>query len=156
MVLTTAAEAGADAPAATQWVVFRCAGRRFGVPLARVTEIIVPQPFTRLPGADAAVCGLVGVRGRVVTVLDFGVLLGVRSSGAQPDHRLLLLDLEGRRIGAAVDDVVEIVPARVAPGDGTAADAGIPADAVLGTGRSDDGVFTAIAPHRLTAGLLNF
>lgn len=155
MVLTTAAEAGIDVPAATQWVVFRCAGRRFGVPLARVTEIIAPQPFTRLPGTGREVCGLVGVRGRVVTVLDFGEMLGGRPATAAPDHRLLLLDIAGRRLGAAVDEVMEIALASVGPRAETGDDDGIPDGTGLGMGRSDDGEFIAVDPEALTARLLN-
>lgn len=154
MVLTTAAEAGIDVPAATQWVVFRCADTRFGVPLSRVTEIIAPQPFTRLPGAGREVCGLVGVRGRVITVVDFGELLGKRSATAAADYRLLLLEVAGRRVGAAIDEVMEIAPAPVGPRAETDADDGMPDGVVLGIGRSDDGEFLAIDPESLTARLL--
>lgn len=154
MVLTTAAEAGINVPTATQWVVFRCADRRFGVPLARVTEIIAPQPFTRLPGAGREVCGLVGVRGRVITVVDFGELLGTRPATAAADYRLLLLEIAGRRVGAAVDEVMEIALAPVGPRAGLDAGEGIPDGVVLGIGRSDDGEFIAIDPESLTARLL--
>lgn len=142
------AEAGTDAPAAAQWVVFRCGERRFGFPLESVSEIITPRSFTRLPGTGAAVCGLVGVRGRVVTVFDLGVVLGIESAAAFPDHRLLLLALGNRRIGAAVTDVVSIAPARIAqPRPG--AD-----EWNMGTGRMEDGDFAALAPDRLLEHLL--
>jgi chemotaxis signal transduction protein len=55
-----------------------------------VVEIIPPRPFTRLPGAGADVCGLVGVGGRVVTVFDLGVVLGLGRAADHADHRLLL------------------------------------------------------------------
>lgn len=148
------AEAGTGAPAATQWVVFRCADRRFGVPLESVTEIITPRPFTRLPGAGAEVCGLVGVRGRVVTVLDMGILLGLPASRLVADHRLLLLDVTGRRLGAAVDDVVAVAAARMEPLTATEPLRTSDAAAVLGAARSDDGVFTALDPVRLLAYLV--
>ena len=143
------AEAGTHAPAVVQWVVFRCAGRRFGFPLETVSEIITPRQFTRLPGTGREVCGLVGVRGRVVTVFDLGVVLDLDSSAATPDHRLLLLTLAGRRIGAAVDEVVSIAPARVRAGAAT--------DDVwiLGTGAAEDGEFVALAPQLLLQHLLH-
>jgi purine-binding chemotaxis protein CheW len=150
VIEAAAAEAGPDA-AQAQWVVFRCDGRRFGVPLGQVAEIVAARPFTRLPGAGSEVCGLVGVRGRVVTVLDLGVALGRRAAGSLPDHRLLLLDDDGRLIGAAVDDIVEIATARAervgadreTPA-GVAPPHGLTADMVLGTGRSLEGAFTII------------
>ena len=144
------AEAGTHAPAVAQWVVFRCSGRRFGFPLETVSEIITPRLFTRLPGTGSDVCGLVGVRGRVVTVFDLGVVLGLQSSVTTIDHRLLLLTLGSRRIGAAVDEVVSIAPARVRAGR---------ADAdriwIVGTGAAEDGEFIALAPQLLLQHLLH-
>lgn len=134
-------------PDASQWVVFRCEGRPFGFPLERVSEIITPRPFTRLPGTGPEVCGLVGIRGRVMTVLDLGVLLGLRPAAAQDDHRLLVLDMKRLRMGVVAEEVVAVVSAQVL-------DAGEEGPAVLGTGRSDEGDFTALAPERLLAPLL--
>ena len=77
---------------APQWVVFACDGHRFGVPLALSREILPPRVFTRLPGCGPEVCGLLGLRGKVITVFDFGAVLGLRGATTFPDHRLLLLD----------------------------------------------------------------
>ena len=142
------AEAGTHAPADAEWVVFRCGGRRFGFPLESVSEIIPPRAFTRLPGTGTEVCGLVGVRGRVVTVFDLGIVLGFESAAAFPDHRLLLLALGNRRIGAAVTHVVSVAPARIT-GPRAGSD-----EWLLGSGRVEDGEFAALAPDRLLQHLL--
>lgn len=140
------AEAGTHVPAALPWVVFACEGRHYGLPLEHVSEIITPRPFTRLPGAGREVCGLVGIRGRVVTVFDLGAILGLRSAASFPDHRLLLLELGVRRVGAAVEEVVDIAPARI---ERTAGEAG-----VIGTGYVSDATFTALDPQSLLRRLL--
>ena len=116
------------------------------MPLERVGEIIASRPFTRLPGAGPEVCGLVGVRGRVVTVFDMGAVLGLRSAATLPDHRLLLMDLGTRRIGAAVDDVLDIAPAHVEP-DGSE-------PGMVGRGRIQEAEFTALDPQVLLGRLL--
>jgi purine-binding chemotaxis protein CheW len=141
-----AAEAGMPAPAATPWVVFRCADGHYGVPLDQVSEILSPRPFTRLPGTGPEVCGLVALRGRVITVFDLGVILGLRGAASLPEHRLLLFQHDARRIGAAVEDVVDIAPARL--------DASADASGVVGTGHTDETTFTALDPHVLLARLL--
>ncbi|MBR9990537.1 MAG: chemotaxis protein CheW [Gemmatimonadetes bacterium] len=128
------------------WVVFSCDGRRYGVPLDFVREITAARPYTRLPGAGAAVCGLAGVRGRVVTVFDMGAVLGLRSATTLPDHRLLLMDLGSRRIGAAVEDVVDIAPAHVEREPGGVG--------ITGRGRIYDAEFIALDPHALLGRLL--
>jgi purine-binding chemotaxis protein CheW len=136
-----------------QWVVFRCHDRCFGFPLEQVAEIMPPVPFTRLPGTGAAVCGLAGVRGRLVTVFDMGALLGARSAAALPDHRLLLLEMGVRSVAVAVDDVLAIEPAQL-----TAAVVGLAppaaADALLGSGDGEVGGFIALDPRRLLQRLL--
>lgn len=141
-----AAEAGTHAPAATAWVVFACGQTRYGVPLERVSEILPPRPFTRLPGTGPEVCGLVALRGRVVTVFDLGVVLGLHGAASLPDHRLLLLQLGARRVGAAVEDVIDIAPARIEPLSGQ--------PGVVGTGHTEDAAFTALDPQALLERLL--
>jgi purine-binding chemotaxis protein CheW len=136
-------ESTVHASGVAQWVVFLCHGDMFGIPLEQVREIVAPRPFTRLPGASREVCGLVGVRGRVITVIDLGTLLGGRPSAGQPEHRLLLLDIDGRRIGAAVDEVVTIAAAEVEATDGPVR---VAAEASLGTGRVEAGTFAAVDP----------
>jgi purine-binding chemotaxis protein CheW len=145
-------EATVHAPEVAQWVVFLCHGDRFGIPLERVREIVAPRPFTRLPGAGREVCGLVGIRGTVITVIDLGTLLRDRPSAGQPEHRLLLLDIDGRRIGVAVDEVVTIAAADVEVGDEPARGA---AAASLGTGRVDAGTFVALNPALLLSHVLH-
>ena len=116
IVTDSAVAAGTGIPlSGPQWVVFACDGRRFVVPLERVREILTPQPCTRLPGCGPEVCGLIGVRGRVVTVLDLGVLLVNRASIEQPDHRILLIERGEQVIGAAVDEVLAVAHATTQP-----------------------------------------
>jgi chemotaxis signal transduction protein len=155
-----AAEAGTHGPAAPQWVVFVCGGRRFGFPLEHVREILTPTPFTRLPGAGPAVCGLISLRGRLLTVLDAGVILHGAASVGAPDHRVLVLDVGGRRIGAAVDGIVAVSRTPLAePGgdepagisDTLPGNVGV---AILGTAALDSGSFVALDPIVLTEGLL--
>lgn len=97
-----------QACAGAQWVAFRCAGHRCAVPLEQVRAILTPTPYTRIPGAGREVCGLAGVRGRIITVLDLGVLLGGTAAAEKPDHRLLLIERGGRVIGIAVEDVLAV------------------------------------------------
>lgn len=112
-MLAAAPDSAPATPAGPQWVVLTCDDVRLAVPLARVREILTPRPFTRLPGCGPDVCGLIAVRGRVVTVFDLSVVLARRPAATVPDHRLLLVDHRGRAVGFAVDAVVTIAPAEI-------------------------------------------
>lgn len=125
-----AAEAGIAAPALPQWVVFNCAGQRLALALERVREIVTPRPFTRLPGARAEVAGLIGVRSRIITAYDLGVVLGGRPAAAAAEHRVLLVDVGERVLGLVVEEVLAV--ARLAP-EALTDDGGAAAGLAVGT-----------------------
>jgi chemotaxis signal transduction protein len=102
--------------AAPQWLVFACGGHEFAVPLEWAREILPPREFTRLPGCGPEVCGLLGLRGRAVTVFDFGATVGLQPATAFPDYRLLLLEHEDRLTGFAVERIVAVAHATQEPG----------------------------------------
>jgi purine-binding chemotaxis protein CheW len=83
-------------------------GRRFALPLGAVREVVDSRPFARVPGATDAVCGVINLRGTVVTVFDLGVLLGNPPAALDPLHRLVLVEHRGRPVGLAVSDVLRI------------------------------------------------
>lgn len=76
-------------------------------------EILPPSPATRLPGAPSYVRGLINVRGTVITVVDLVARLSGRP--ARPDGPIMLVEHEGKLIGVAVDEVIEV---QLVPPDG--------------------------------------
>lgn len=42
----------------------------FGIPIQEVQEIVRHQTPTRVPLAEADVCGLINLRGQIITVID--------------------------------------------------------------------------------------
>ena len=75
------------------------------VPLDRVDEVLVPQSFTHIPGSGPEVCGLIGLRGRVLTVFDLCALLGERPLDPDDDHRILVVRAADRVVGLAVAEI---------------------------------------------------
>jgi chemotaxis signal transduction protein len=53
-------------------------GRRVAVPVGDLAAVQLCPPLTPLPGADARLIGIAGVRGALVLVYDLGALLGGR------------------------------------------------------------------------------
>jgi chemotaxis signal transduction protein len=151
-MLAAAPDSAPAQPAGPQWVVLLCDDVRLAVPLARVREILTPRPFTRLPGCGPEVCGLIGVRGRIVTVFDLGVVLGRGRATNAPDHRLLLVDREGRTYGLAVEAVLRIAPSETS--EGAAVDLPLEEGDVIGIGAIDEERFIALDPDHLLDRLL--
>jgi purine-binding chemotaxis protein CheW len=86
-------------------VIFRVEKERYGLPLAAVREVVVPpERFTRVPRAPPAVRGVMNLRGRVVTVVELGPLLGLPEGSTVP-ARVVLLDRGRRDLGLLVTEV---------------------------------------------------
>ena len=156
MVLSSASNAAAIT-AASRWVVFACGDHWFGLPLQRTREILPPRPITRLPGCGPEVAGLTGIRGRVVTVFDFGVLLVGSASAQKPEHRLLVVVVAGKRVAVLVDEIIAVTreAAGVLP---LAAEALKPYDIeradVIGIGAHEEQPFLALDPDHILVPLL--
>lgn len=150
-----AVDEDATAAPAPQWVAFRCDRRRFVTPLDRVREILPPLPFTRIPGCGAEVCGLVGARGRVLTVFDLGSVLGLRPTQSVADHRLLILDLGDRPVAVAVDEVLAVTFADLQPDDGRESGLKLLQEDVLGSCRMGEEQHVALSLDRIVIRLLD-
>lgn len=140
----------------TRWLLFRCAGRGLAVELRTVREITTPMRPTRIPGCGPEVYGLVGQRGRVITVFDFGAALAQRASSESEHHRILLIEQPGRVVGAAVDDVISVtdLEAEAGPLEGLHQLPGLRPDEVVGTCVAGEERFIALDIDRILARML--
>ena len=59
------------------FVTFEVAGQLFGVPVTKVQDILTPDSIAPVPGGPAEVKGLINLRGRIVTVIDLHIRLGL-------------------------------------------------------------------------------
>ena len=69
---------------------------------------------TPVPGAPASVCGVMSLRGEVVTVLDLRVVLGLGKTECTRQTRNVIVHAGGERIGLLVDRVADVVRAATA------------------------------------------
>jgi purine-binding chemotaxis protein CheW len=119
-------------------LLFGVGGRAYGCAIEAVREILPFRRCTRLPGAPSYVCGLINLRGTLVTVLDLGLRLG----GApidRVDGSVILVELGAKVVGLAVDemrDVQRFGDEEIEPASGDAARDGI----IRGLGRLGDDV----------------
>jgi len=102
--VSTAGVTGTDR-GPVQHVVFLVDSTRYALPLGAVREVVVqPDGLVRVPRAPPPVLGVVNLRGRVVTVVDFPLLLEL----PRPTHssrKLILLDRGRRDLALSVTDV---------------------------------------------------
>ncbi len=93
-------------------VLFRAGGERFALPLTAVSVVAPPDPpFVHVPHTSPPVVGAMGLRGRVVAVVELAPLLGLRARGG-PDGpgQVLVLERDRRALGFLVDVVIGVEP----------------------------------------------
>lgn len=131
-------------------VVFTTASERYALPLASVREVVVPAPLSRVPRSPPAICGIMNLRGRVVTVVDLAVLFGLADPpdpiGGAPEGMVVLLERGRRDLGLLVGNVEGIhTVEQVAPAPGAAM------PAVRGVARAQAGPVTVLDADGLDA-----
>ncbi len=97
------------APIGSEFVSVTVDGRPFGVPIARVQEVFVPERVTRVPLAAAEVAGLLNLRGRIVTAIDLRRRLHLEPRAAGAPSMALGVILAGESYALLVDAVSEVL-----------------------------------------------
>jgi purine-binding chemotaxis protein CheW len=92
--------------------VFTVEEREYAVPVASVVEILGYRGATRVPGAPQAVAGIVPVRGRMVTLLNVRLGLGLPPRTRGGREQVIVIDSRGDRLGLVVDAVLRVAPPR--------------------------------------------
>lgn len=97
-------------------LVCRAGAETVGLPLDGVAEVFPFRPCTPVPGAPAALVGLTGRGGALVTVLDLAAALGTGpASREEAGGHVVALRRDGPRIGLRVDRVLSMTEAVVEP-----------------------------------------
>lgn len=91
--------------AVTQVLAVAAAGRICAVPIAHVLETMRALPIAKVAGVPPFVLGLSVIRGEPTPVVDLGVLL---EGNATEPKRLVTLELDGRCVALAVENVVGV------------------------------------------------
>lgn len=117
-----------------------------------VREIIAAQDATRIPGAPAAVRGLVNVRGTLVPVVNTAVAVGLPDAGSPAS--LVLIERHGRPVALAVDEVLDLVSVPQAALGDRAALPGVRPDVVRAVGTAAGQDFMQLATDALLEPLL--
>ncbi|MGH6958590.1 MAG: chemotaxis protein CheW, partial [Caulobacteraceae bacterium] len=102
----------ADAADRTALLAFSLAGQPYALPLDVVREVIAtPAELAALPRTDAAMLGVVALRGALTPVVSTRVLLGLAPAPLTEAGRIVVAHIGAARVGFAVDRVSAIVHA---------------------------------------------
>ena len=82
-----------------------------GMDILRVQEINKPQEITHVPQSPDFVLGVLNLRGRIVTVIDLGIKLGLSPIELSKENRNIIVDSGDEYIGLLVNRISDVVKA---------------------------------------------
>ena len=80
-----------------------------GLDLLDTQEITSVSDITAVPRTPDYVEGIINLRGNVVTVINTGKKLGLKSVEMKPDNRVIILSYEEEYIGLMIDDIDTVI-----------------------------------------------
>ena len=89
-------------------VEFLLGHERYAFESAFVSEVHPLRDLTPLPGTPAFVLGIVNLRGELLPVIDLNQFLDLRKREETEDSRIVVLDVDGVRIGVIADSLVGV------------------------------------------------
>lgn len=90
-------------------VILKSGSGYFGIDINIVQEIVLMQEITPVPGSAIHVAGMTDLRGSVVPVTEFAILLGRNVTERTDDTRILVVEHANEHIGLVVDAVTEVM-----------------------------------------------
>lgn len=93
----------------TEYVTAMIGGQLFGLPIARVQDVFMPERLTRVPLASADVAGVLNLRGRIVTAIDMRARLGLPKNEDGKPPMAVGVDLRGESYGLLIDSIGEVL-----------------------------------------------
>jgi purine-binding chemotaxis protein CheW len=84
-------------------LVFEVGGRRFGLPVADVRELLRAVTILPLPLAPDVIEGVINLRGAIAPVLDLRARLRLPGKAAEPSDHLIVVEAGGRPVVLRID-----------------------------------------------------
>jgi purine-binding chemotaxis protein CheW len=81
----------------------------FGIDATLIQEVVMVGELTPVRHAEDYVAGIRNLRGRIITVIDLCVRLGLGAVEIGPESRILIADWKGEPVGLLVDRVADAV-----------------------------------------------
>jgi purine-binding chemotaxis protein CheW len=93
----------------TEYVTAMIGGQLFGLPIARVQDVFMPDRMTQVPLSSPDIAGILNLRGRIVTDIDMRCRLGVPQQKSEQPPMAIGIECRGESYGLLIDDIREVM-----------------------------------------------
>jgi purine-binding chemotaxis protein CheW len=92
-----------------QYLVFTSRSQDFGIQAMRIQEISAPLSITKVPNTPPYIEGIINLRGRLVSVMDFRKKFMFEPKEHDEDTRIIMVEYGSYPIGIIVDSAEEVI-----------------------------------------------
>jgi purine-binding chemotaxis protein CheW len=92
-----------------EFVTAMIGGQLFGLPIRRVQDVFIPERVTRVPLAPPDIAGVLNLRGRIVTLIDMRLRLGLEPAETDGVRMAVGVEMRGESYGLLIDSVGEVL-----------------------------------------------
>lgn len=92
-----------------EYVTVMIGGQLFGLPIARVQDVFMPDRITRVPLAAPEIAGVLNLRGRIVTAIDMRRRLAMPPRTDGKASMAVGIEMKGESYGLLIDTVGEVL-----------------------------------------------
>jgi purine-binding chemotaxis protein CheW len=93
----------------TMYLTATIGGQLFGLPVARVQDVFVPERMTTVPLASEDIAGLINLRGRIVTMIDMRRRLGLPVDAHDRLPMAIGIEWRNESYGLLIDTIGEVL-----------------------------------------------
>ena len=91
------------------YVTFKVEGQLFGIPVLRVQDILKPERIAPVPLAPKEVKGSINLRGRIVTVIDVRIRLGLEPRDSTDQSMGVTVEQDNDLYTLLVDEIGDVI-----------------------------------------------
>lgn len=91
---------------------FRLANESFGIESSHVREVYPLKEFTPLPGTPPFVLGITSVRGKIFSIFDLRVFLGMPAQGGASTSQVIIVQSGDMEVAIPVNEIVGVCSLR--------------------------------------------
>ena len=92
-----------------KYLTFALANEEYGIVITKVKEIIGMLPITRLPRTPDYICGVINLRGKIVSIIDMRLKFGMEQTKETKETVTIVIQTKCGEKGIIVDKVSEVL-----------------------------------------------
>lgn len=92
-----------------QYITIKFDSEQYGIDITYIDNIVRLQPITRVPHTQEYFLGVINLRGEIISVMSLRKKFELPDKENTNASRILILKVDGNKIGVLVDEVREVV-----------------------------------------------